>query len=156
MRRRALLFVLLAALVVVPAGAATIVINKGIGGVRLGMTQPMVRGAIGDPAKRQTGTNDFGPYTILTYKQPAIRITFQGNVGATAIVTTSRSERTSRGIGVGSTEAAVKAKVAGVKCKTEPGLRHCWVGAFLPGRTVTDFWIRKGRVSRVVVGIVID
>lgn len=154
--RVSLVAALAVAAVAVPVAAATIVVQKGIGGVTIGMTEAMVRGTIGDPAKRQRGTNDFGPYTTLTYREPAIRITFQGNAGATSIVTTSPNERTARGVGVGSAEAAVKAKVAGVKCKTESGFRHCWVGAFLPGRRVTDFWIKQGRVTRVVVGLVID
>ena len=154
--RLSLLAALAVAAVAVPVAAATIVVQKGMAGVTIGMTEAMVRGTLGDPATRKRGTNDFGPYTVLTYKQPLLTITFQGNVGVTSISTTGQSERTSRGVGVASTEAAVKAKVAGVKCKTEAGFRHCWVGAFLPGRRVTDFWIKQGRVTRVVVGLVID
>jgi hypothetical protein len=42
--------------------------------------------------------------------------------------------------------------VRGLKCETG----HCFLGAFLPGRRVTDFFIRNGHVSRIVVGFVID
>lgn len=156
MRPRLLAGVLFLALALVPVAGAAIVVNKGIGGVTIGLTEAQVRGKLGDPASVKRGSNDFGPYTTLRYKTPAIRVTFQGNVGATAIETTSPGQRTASGVGVGSAEAQVRAKVAGVRCETESGFRHCYVGAFLPGRRVTDFWIKRGKVTRVVVGIVID
>jgi hypothetical protein len=71
--------------------------------------------------------------------------------------TTSKKERTSKGVGVGSTEASVKKNVPKVKCVTEFGTRHCHVGEFLAGKVVTDFFIsKKHRVKRVVIGRVID
>jgi hypothetical protein len=36
------------------------------------------------------------------------------------------------------------------------GFRHCFVGKFLPGRIVTDFRFRNGRVRTVSIGFVID
>ena len=60
------------------------------------------------------------------------------------------------GVGVGSSEGQVPAKVAGVRCRTESGFRHCFVGRFLPGKRVTDFRIRRGRVTSVQVGFVLD
>ena len=44
------------------------------------------------------------------------------------------------------------------RCRTEFGFRHCFVGSFMPGRRVTDFFISRatGRVTEVVVGLVID
>jgi hypothetical protein len=59
-------------------------------------------------------------------------------------------------VGVGSTEQAVKSGVPGVKCGTSGGVRSCHVGSFKPGKRVTDFLLRHGRVSRVTVGFVID
>ena len=50
----------------------------------------------------------------------------------------------------------VKAKVAGVKCESVSGARHCYLGKFLPGRRIPDFAIRGGRVTAVVVGFVVD
>jgi hypothetical protein len=46
--------------------------------------------------------------------------------------------------------------VPGVKCRTELGFGHCFLGRFEPGKRVTDFHLRSGKVTRVVVGFVID
>ena len=63
---------------------------------------------------------------------------------------------TERGVGVGSSERAVRAKVGHVRCETIFRFRSCHVGGFTPGRRVTDFLIEAGRVTRVSIGIVID
>ena len=150
MRVRAIAAAAVASLVVAAPAAAVLVPQQGMAGIRLGMTQAKVRAKLGKPAAVKHGSNDFGTYTELRY--PGLRVTFQGNATVTAIRTGGRRERTPRGIGVGSTVAAVRARVAGVRC--EPG--HCRVGKLLPGRRVTDFFIRNGRVSSIVVGFVLD
>ena len=76
------------------------------------MSQGKVRSVLGKPVSVKRGSNDFGRYTIFKYG--GLRVSFQGNGGATSISTTRAGERTVRGIGVGSTEAQVKAKVSGV------------------------------------------
>jgi hypothetical protein len=134
--------------------SATIFPQHGIAGIRLTMTQKRVRSILGAPAEVKRGTNEFGRYTDFRY--PGLRVSFQGNGGVTNISTTRRSERTLGGVGVGSTEGQVRAKVRRVTCRRELGSRHCFLGAFRAGRRVTDFLIRRGRVVRVDVGFVID
>jgi len=144
----------LVALASAAAASATIVPQRSIAGVRLEMTKAQVRATLGAPRSAVHGSNEFGAYTIFRYR--GLRVTFQGNRRVTDVFTTRPTEMTARGVGVGSTESQVKAKVAGIRCRTESGFRHCFVGRFLPGRRVTDFRIRSGRVSSVHVGYVID
>jgi hypothetical protein len=154
MRRALLVAVAAAALVLATVASATIVPQKGIAGVNIGMSQAKVRMLLGKPAKVKHGTDSFGPYT--QFKYAGLTVMFQGNKRVTQITTTRSSEKTTTGAGVGSTEAQLRAKVKGLTCKTESGSRHCYLGSFKPHERVTDFSIKKGRVFRVVVGIVTD
>jgi hypothetical protein len=155
--RRAIptLLALTASLVAAPPAAAIIQVQRAISGVALSMTQAQVRAALGAPTRTVHGRNTFGDFTELRYPG-GIAVSFQGNARVTAIAETGPVDRTASGVGVGSTEAMVSARVAGVRCVTEAGARHCQVGRSLPGRRVTDFSIRGGRVARVTVGFVID
>ena len=142
-----------AALAASTAGAA-IVSQQGIAGVKIGMAKAKVRSVLGKPTSVKRGSNDFGKYTIFKYA--GLQTEFQGNTTLTGVSTTRTSERTASGIGVGSTVAQVKAKIKGVTCATDSGFRHCYLGKFRAGRRVTDFAIKRGKVSRVDVGVVID
>ncbi len=136
-----------------PAGAV-IQVQEGISGVRLGMTQDRVRESLGTPRVR-TGTNEFGPFTEFRYGG-GIVVMFQGNTNVTAVSISGPTDRTKRGVGVGSSERKVRRRVPGVRCETIARIRSCHVGDFRPGQRVTDFLIRRGRVVRVTVGLVID
>jgi hypothetical protein len=100
-------------------------------------------------------SNDFGPFTEFRFRG-GIRVDFQGRTAVTSVSTTGQGDRTVRGVGVGSTERAVRRKVPGVKCETTAGSRSCHTGQFLAGRRVTDFAIRAKKVTRVTVGFVLD
>jgi hypothetical protein len=141
-------------LVSAASASAAIVPQRAIAGVRLTMTKAQVRAVLGAPAAATHGLNEFGSFTVYRYR--GLRVTFQGNRTVTAIFTTRTTERTPAGVGVGATEGQVRAQVAGVRCRTESGFRHCFVGRFLPGKRVTDFRIKRGRVTSVQVAFVLD
>jgi hypothetical protein len=134
---------------------AAIVVQRSIGGVKLQMTKAQVRAKLGRPMRVHVGSNEFGTFTERVYKR--VTVTFQSGDRVTNVHTTSPLEQTAGGVGVGSTKVQVKAGVHNVTCKNESGFKHCFVGAFLPGRTITDFRLRyNGRVSSVSIGFVID
>ena len=133
---------------------AVIVVQHSIAGVRLQMTKAQVRAKLGRPMRVHVGTDEFGTVTEKVYKR--VTVTFQSGDRVTNVRTTSPLEQTASGVGVGSTKFQVKAKIPGATCTNESGFRHCFVGAFRPGRVVTDFRLRNGRVSEVSIGFVID
>lgn len=135
--------------------AAQIQVDKGIAGARIGSSPAQVHAALGAPARRAISSNDFGRFLQETYTG-GIVVGYQGLTHVTSVTTTGLGDRTAKGVGIGSTEQAVRAKVAGVRCQTSSGLRSCHTNSFTAGRRVTDFFIRRGKVTRVSVGIVID
>jgi hypothetical protein len=156
-RRLSVPLACLGALLWVGPASAEIVPQQSIAKIELGMTRPEVRAVRGDPRSVEHGTNEFGQYTVFRYWK--LRVTFQGNAGATAVFTTRRRQVTSKGIGVGSTVTEIKTAYPNARCRKEaPNFRHCWTGRFQPGRRVTDYRIDipTHRVESVLVGFVID
>ena len=151
------LAVALVAMLALPSQAAAMIqIDQGIAGARIGNSQAEVRAALGTPDLTRTGTNDFGPWRQY-YFAGGIRVFFQGDADVTSATTLGRGDRTSKGIGVGNTEKALRAKHKGLTCRTfEDSFRDCSTGSGEPGQRITRFVITKGKISRVVVGIVID
>ena len=149
----------LAFAVVAAPAHAVIVPQKSIKGIRLGLTQNGVRAAAGKPTKVRTINNEIMG-KVIEWSYGKTKVLFNGRTSSAKVInleTTSATERTAGGIGVGSTRAEVLAKIKGVKCENESGFRHCYVGKFLPGRTVTDFRLSKAnKVTLVDIGIVID
>lgn len=90
--------------------SAKIVVNKSIAGVSLGESKAGVRHHLGKPRLDPKLPRDW------FYIKRKLVITFKNN-HVVEVYTQSRSERTASGIGVGSTEAAIKAHVKGVKCQ---------------------------------------
>jgi hypothetical protein len=139
----------------VPASAsARIVPQRGIAGANLDMSRQAVLDALGDPDKQRDRTSSiFGKYMTFFYGRTTVDMFRGGKQRVFNVSTTSKSERTAGGVGVGSSAAAVKKGVRGARCNRQ----HCFVGHFDPGRKVTDFILSKsGRVTRVTIGYVID
>jgi hypothetical protein len=158
MARRILLssLAVLAAALAAPAAApALIQVDRGISGVRLTNSQAEVRAALGKPRRVIRDRNIFGPTLTFVYRG-GITVFFQGRRTVTAVFTTGRGDRTVRGVGVGSSEQAVRNRVRGVRCETIFGTRTCHTNRFEAGQRVTDFQIRNGSVTRVSVAFVID
>ena len=144
----------LIALALPASAAARIVPQRGIGGANLDMTQAQVRAKLGKPDKVRHPTSPiFGQYTTWFYGGTSVDMFRNQDGKVFNVSTTSKSEKTSTGAGVGSTAASVTKKVKGARCDQQ----HCWVGRFEGGRKVTDFRLSaKGRVTRVTIGYVLD
>jgi hypothetical protein len=137
--------------------ARRIVPQAGVAGVRLLMTEARVRALLGPPVRTVRRTSEIlGRSRELVYR--GLRVTFPGRSGGNAIAIQAESPRyrTRTGVGVGSTEIAAAAGLRGERCSTSGGARVCVIGQELPGRTVTLLRLRGGRVSSVLIGIVID
>ena len=144
-----------AALALPAAAPGMIQVDRGLAGARLSNTVAQVHAALGRPASVRRGRNEFGRFRQETYRG-GIEVFYQGGRRVTAVSTTGLGDRTARGVGVRSTERAVRARVPGVRCESFGGFRSCHTNELLAGRRVTDFAIRRGRVTRVTVGFVID
>lgn len=148
--------VLLAAMLAVPAQAGAYVqIDQGIAGARLGSSQDEVKAALGEPKLVKTGSNDFGPFSTYYY-EGGLRVGFQGNTQVTSVYTTGKGDRTTKGIGVGNTEKALRQKHSGLVCEGSGNFRFCRTQALDAGERVTVFRIRNGKISQVTVAFVLD
>jgi hypothetical protein len=144
-------------LAVPDAEARRIVPQVGIAGVRLLVTEAQLRELLGPPVRTiRRKPEILGRSRELVYR--GLRFTFPGWSGGNAIAIQAESPRyrTRKGVGVGSTESAAAAGLSGERCSTSGDVRSCVIGQELPGRTVTLLRVRDGKVSSVLIGIVID
>jgi hypothetical protein len=128
--------------------------QHSIRGIGLGLTRAAVVARLGRPSHVRHGTTDLGPFTELRFR--GLVVVFAFDQGVSEVESTTAADRTAGGAGVGSTEAQIRAAVPKLRCETESGVRHCHLGAFRAGKIVTDLFLRRGRVWRVVVGRVLD
>lgn len=147
---------LAAAALVAPAGAAAalIVPQHGIAGARIGQSEERVREVLGPPVRVIVRNNEFGRQRRMLYR--GLTVILQGERRVTSVSTRSSAHRTAGGIGVGSAEAAARATIHGLTCRTGFGARTCLLGVEEPGRRVTLLRVRAGVVRQVLIGIVID
>lgn len=113
-----------------PAAGASIVPQKSIAGVRIGMTQKKVKDVLGTPLKRRRQ----GEFTFWTFAH-RVEVAFRGGTTVTSVTVTGRFHRTASGVGVGSTRKEVRAGLAGESCNGA----DCFVGDLRPGTVYTDF-----------------
>jgi len=144
---------------VATARVQSLVPQQSLRGIKIGMVASQVRAVAGKPSSNKvTGHPLLGKTRTMRFG--LVEVIFRGTAATAPVVnlsTTSRNERTGGGIGVGSSEKELAAKLTGERCRTELGYRHCYLGKWSPGFVVTDFSISKaGRVTRITLGLVID
>lgn len=140
-----------------PAGAK-IKPGKGIAGVKIGMSKADVVAKKGEPSNTESGSNDFGPYETLEYGPDGKKLTVTITMDQVTMVRTAKpKQKTSSGVGVGSTKKQVKNGVSGVVCGKQAEVpKACQVDELLPGNIVTVFRLESKKVKMVEVGLVID
>lgn len=140
MRRLLALMVVGISLLAVEPAAATIRPQYGMSRVVLGMTKAQVRARLGAPVGNGAGRFYYA------------RVWVGFRLGRVTEITTTRStERTASGVGVDSSEAAVRAAYPSVVCGSSGGFRRCRLGSGKPGTRATDFLLGHGRVIQVSV-----
>jgi hypothetical protein len=142
MRRLALLGAAAVLAATAADATATIVPQKGMSGVGLGMTKAQVRARLGAPV----GTGGGRWYYARVW------VGFRSG-RATEIMTTRSTERTRGGLGVDSTESALRASYPGLSCAAATPFRRCRLGSGAPGTRVTDFMLGHGRVLQITIAL---
>jgi len=130
------------ALALPTAAAATIRPQYGMSGVVLGMTKAQVQSRLGRPIGQGGGR----------WYYARVWVGFRAG-RVTDVATTRLTERTAGGIGVDSTEAAVRRAFPRAVCAPWSVYRRCRFGTGRPGTRVTDFTIGRGRVLQITISL---
>jgi hypothetical protein len=96
-----------------------IVVNEGIGPVRIGQTPAQVEQAVGTPTSKQASSSAAEWYYDNT--PPFAEIVFGGNKRVRFLAPNSARDKTSKGIGEGSSKAQVRAAYPQATCRPQPG-----------------------------------
>lgn len=137
--------------------AAVIVPQHGMADIRIGMSEGQVRRELGRPVGVRRINNELGPFRVLRYRGLTVTLRQRGTPYQVSSVSTgARRERTRGGVGVGTPERLLRQRIRVARCASEFGFRSCRIGQLLPGRRVTDFRMRNGRVNQVQIGVVVD
>lgn len=153
MRPTYFICVLVAAVSACQTARAQIAPQRSIKGVHIGWYK--MRALLGAPDRIVRRKNEIVSETV-TYDYGRTHVTFIDDV-VFNVSTTSRRERTSAGVRVGSSRRFVQQHVRGARCLVEYGRNHCYVGTWMPGHIITEFLIGStGRVKLISLGRVID
>lgn len=143
-----------------------VVPGTGIAGVAVGDTEVEAIDALGEPDTRTTVPNEFSGSTNdrLEWKAPAVSVLVVpipgegGAEGTTEVIqveTTDDEVRTANGIGVGDRQVDVQDAYPDATCDTGD-IIVCRMGGEEAGDIVTDFFVEGDRVTRIVVGRIVD
>jgi hypothetical protein len=136
-----------------------IVPQQSIADVHLLMSAPGVRRVLGAPKSTKTLKDESGPPTpirLMDYGKTKVYLSATADGTVFSIMTTDRRQKTATGVGVGSTERALKRGVKSLHCTAPGANRACTVGRELAGKRVTRFVLSGGRVRQIMLGFVID
>jgi hypothetical protein len=129
-----------AALILAGGAGATIVPQRSMSGIALGMTPAQVHARLGRPVGKAPGRWHYARQWVA----------FRGR-RVVAITIFHSSERTRNGIGLGSSERQVRAAFPNAVCTAVLRFRRCRLGSGAPGTPVTDFMLVAGRVAEVTI-----
>ena len=161
MRRIAMLCVLgaLAATALLPSTAGarviedtTIVLGRSIGKATLLTSKTKLDGRLGPGRVIKRTTNDLGTFTTVRYAGHHVDVMYRGSQSVFA-KTTSPHYGTTKGIYVTASKADLKRTYPAAKC---PTATLCTLGRLNPGNRVTEFRLKRGKITSIGVGIVLD
>jgi hypothetical protein len=153
--RRGIPLAIVICLAVAAPAQARIVINKRIGAARLSLSDKQVIDRFGQPDDITYGGSQFGPSKTFHYFARKLRVSFydiEEPRVAWKLRTASGGERTSSGLGVGSSVRAVRRKLSEERCHVQAGNGSCQVvhrKRFDDRKTIFSF--SGGRVASVTI-----
>jgi hypothetical protein len=134
-----------------------IVPQAEIAGVHLLMSEAGVRHVLGRPRSMRSVKDEIqGTIRLMDYGRTKVYLSATADGTVFDVTTTDRRQKTKSGVGVGSSERAVKRGVAHVRCTGPTQQRSCTVGRLLAGKRVTSFVLSGDRVRSITFGFVID
>lgn len=121
-----------------------IVPQAELAGVHLLMSRAGVEHVLGTPRSLRV----IGSARRMDYGRTKVYLSLTEDGTVFRVTTTDRRQRTATGVRVGSSAAAVRRGVSGVRCTAA----SCVVGSQRAGQRITTFALRDGRVARVTLG----